>query len=141
MRRLQEEGSITDTAPARYCYIVAKFVFLEELRRPLKRRKSERRRMYRSVSILHLLNRPQHLGNCRRHLLPGILLGCKLPLAGLGQLVIFGAPIVLRRTPFRFDPSTTLQAMKSRIERVKPRWQPLTIGHSKFGQCKPTFAR
>jgi len=32
-RRLEEEGSITD-APARYCYIVAKFVFLEYLRRP-----------------------------------------------------------------------------------------------------------
>lgn len=34
MRRLEEEGSISDTAPARYCYIVAKYVFLEELRRP-----------------------------------------------------------------------------------------------------------
>ena len=34
MRRLEEEGSIDNTPPARYCYIVAKFVFLEELRRP-----------------------------------------------------------------------------------------------------------
>jgi DNA-directed RNA polymerase specialized sigma24 family protein len=31
-RRLQEEGEISDTPPARYCYIVAKFVFLEYLR-------------------------------------------------------------------------------------------------------------
>jgi DNA-directed RNA polymerase specialized sigma24 family protein len=32
-RRLEEEGTITVTTPARYCYIVAKFVFLEYLRR------------------------------------------------------------------------------------------------------------
>ena len=32
-RRLEEEGSITDTTPAHYSYIVAKFVFLEYLRR------------------------------------------------------------------------------------------------------------
>lgn len=32
-RRLEEEGEITDTPPARYCYIVAKFVFLEYVRR------------------------------------------------------------------------------------------------------------
>jgi DNA-directed RNA polymerase specialized sigma24 family protein len=32
-RRLQEEGAIED-APARYCYIVARFVFLESLRTP-----------------------------------------------------------------------------------------------------------
>jgi DNA-directed RNA polymerase specialized sigma24 family protein len=32
-RRLEEEGAITD-APARYCYIVARYVFLEYLRRP-----------------------------------------------------------------------------------------------------------
>ena len=31
-RRLEEEGSITSTAPAQYCYITAKFVFLEYLR-------------------------------------------------------------------------------------------------------------
>jgi len=31
-RRLEEQGSITDTTPAHYCYIVAKFVFLEHLR-------------------------------------------------------------------------------------------------------------
>jgi len=33
-RRLEETGSIDDVVPARYCYIVAKFVFLESLRRP-----------------------------------------------------------------------------------------------------------
>ena len=32
-RRLEEEGSITDASPAHYCYITAKFVFLEYLRR------------------------------------------------------------------------------------------------------------
>ena len=33
-RRLEEEGRITDAPPARYCYIVAKFVLLEHLRDP-----------------------------------------------------------------------------------------------------------
>jgi DNA-directed RNA polymerase specialized sigma24 family protein len=32
-RRLEEEGAISDTPPARYCYIVARFVFLEYVRR------------------------------------------------------------------------------------------------------------
>ena len=32
-RRLEEEGATEGAAPARYCYIVAKFVFLEQLRR------------------------------------------------------------------------------------------------------------
>ena len=32
-RRLEEEGAIDSTSPAHYCYIVAKFVFLEYLRR------------------------------------------------------------------------------------------------------------
>jgi len=34
MRRFQEESSVSNTPPARYCYIIAKFVFLEHLRRP-----------------------------------------------------------------------------------------------------------
>ena len=33
-RRLEEEGQIVDAAPAQYCYIMAKFVFLEFLREP-----------------------------------------------------------------------------------------------------------
>lgn len=33
-RRLEEAGTITDATPARYCYIVAKFVLLEHLRDP-----------------------------------------------------------------------------------------------------------
>lgn len=33
-RRLEEEGSIVSDAPAHYCYIVARYVFLEYLRRP-----------------------------------------------------------------------------------------------------------
>lgn len=32
-RRLEEQGTIEDLPPGRYCYIVAKFVFLEALRR------------------------------------------------------------------------------------------------------------
>jgi DNA-directed RNA polymerase specialized sigma24 family protein len=31
-RRIEEEGSITSDTPAKYCYIVARFVFLEYLR-------------------------------------------------------------------------------------------------------------
>ena len=31
-RRLEEEGEITGETPARYCYIVARFVFMEHLR-------------------------------------------------------------------------------------------------------------
>ena len=31
-RRLEEEGSIDSDSPARYCYIVARFVFMEHLR-------------------------------------------------------------------------------------------------------------
>ncbi|MGH9856655.1 MAG: hypothetical protein ACRD4B_02310 [Acidobacteriota bacterium] len=33
-RRLEEEGAITIDTPAHYCYIVARFVFLESLKRP-----------------------------------------------------------------------------------------------------------
>jgi DNA-directed RNA polymerase specialized sigma24 family protein len=33
-RRLQEEGSITSDTPAHYCFITARFVFLEHLRKP-----------------------------------------------------------------------------------------------------------
>jgi DNA-directed RNA polymerase specialized sigma24 family protein len=39
-RRLEEEGGITSASPARYCYIVARFVFLEYLRTPLNRQVS-----------------------------------------------------------------------------------------------------
>ena len=31
-RRLEQHGTITDTPPAKYCYITAKFIFLEDLR-------------------------------------------------------------------------------------------------------------
>ena len=33
-RRLREAGSITGVAPAQFCYITARYVFLEDLRRP-----------------------------------------------------------------------------------------------------------
>ena len=39
-RKLEEQGSITDSPPARYCYIVARFVFLEYLRGADHRRAS-----------------------------------------------------------------------------------------------------
>lgn len=35
-RRLADQGSITDRPPAHYCYIVARFVFLEYHRRPAR---------------------------------------------------------------------------------------------------------
>jgi DNA-directed RNA polymerase specialized sigma24 family protein len=35
-RRLEEEGAIEGDAPARYCYIVARFVFMEHLRETQK---------------------------------------------------------------------------------------------------------
>jgi DNA-directed RNA polymerase specialized sigma24 family protein len=35
-RRLEEEGAIETDAPARYCYIVARFVFMEHLRETQK---------------------------------------------------------------------------------------------------------
>jgi DNA-directed RNA polymerase specialized sigma24 family protein len=38
--KLQEQGTITDLSPAHYCYVVAKFVFLEDLRRPERKQKS-----------------------------------------------------------------------------------------------------
>ena len=40
-RRLEEQGTITDATPARYCYIVAKFVLLEHLRDPGRPRGGE----------------------------------------------------------------------------------------------------
>ena len=39
-RKLEEQGEITDTTPARYCYIVARFVFLEYVRAAERRHKS-----------------------------------------------------------------------------------------------------
>jgi DNA-directed RNA polymerase specialized sigma24 family protein len=37
VRRLDEEGAITCASPAHYCYIIAKYVFLEYHRQPLSR--------------------------------------------------------------------------------------------------------
>ena len=36
-RRLDEEGAITGASPAHYCYIIAKYVFLEYQRQPVHR--------------------------------------------------------------------------------------------------------
>ena len=38
--KLQEQGTITDLSPAHYCYVVAKFVFLEHLRQPERKESS-----------------------------------------------------------------------------------------------------
>jgi len=38
--KLQEQGKITDLSPAHYCYVTARFVFLEHLRRPEQKQKS-----------------------------------------------------------------------------------------------------
>lgn len=61
-RRLHEEEAIADAPPARYCYIVAKFVFLESLRNP------EHRRVDRPSSAL---SEPAAVAE-----LPDILLEC-----------------------------------------------------------------
>src|SRR5262249_28291281 len=39
-RKLEEQGAITDTPPARYCYIVARFVLLEHARAADRRQTS-----------------------------------------------------------------------------------------------------
>src|SRR5262249_32371115 len=41
-RRLEEEGNIVSDAPAHYCYIVARFVFLESLRQEQPRASVEK---------------------------------------------------------------------------------------------------
>jgi len=38
--KLQEQGTITDLSPAHYCYVTAKFVFLEHLREPERKQTS-----------------------------------------------------------------------------------------------------
>src|SRR5215472_7874664 len=38
--KLEEQGTITDLSPAHYCYVTARFVFLEHLRRPEHKQKS-----------------------------------------------------------------------------------------------------
>jgi hypothetical protein len=37
VRKLEEKGDIIGLSPARYCYVVAKFVFLENMRAPENR--------------------------------------------------------------------------------------------------------
>lgn len=59
-RRLEEQGSITDAPPARYCYIVAKFVLLEHLRDPEVRR-------IRDVDILERARGPVAAPDDRAH--------------------------------------------------------------------------
>lgn len=36
-RRLEEEGNVETDSPAKYCYTVARFVFMEQLRSPISR--------------------------------------------------------------------------------------------------------
>lgn len=38
--KLQEQGEITDLSPAHYCYVIARFVYLEHLRQPEHKHKS-----------------------------------------------------------------------------------------------------
>jgi RNA polymerase sigma factor (sigma-70 family) len=38
--KLQEQGEITDLSPAHYCYVTARFVYLEHLRQPEHKHKS-----------------------------------------------------------------------------------------------------
>src|SRR5262245_42528417 len=71
-RRLEEEGSITTDAPARYCYIVARFVLLEWLRVKKKHESlDEQQAMLIAESDHHkqdVEKRSEHLERCMRNL-------------------------------------------------------------------------
>src|SRR5438045_1410329 len=73
--------------------------------------------MDRSLSKMRLLGRSQHLGHRRSQFLPSVFLHFGLPMPGLGELVVFRAPVILRCSPVRFDPAAPLQTMQGGIER------------------------
>ena len=50
-RRLEEQGTITDATPARYCYIVAKFVLHEYWRDAARRRDVAERQLREAATI------------------------------------------------------------------------------------------
>jgi RNA polymerase sigma factor (sigma-70 family) len=60
MRRFHENASVSGTPPARYCYIVAKFVFLEHLRRP-KRAESDLELLQRIPASAGMPNKDENL--------------------------------------------------------------------------------
>jgi DNA-directed RNA polymerase specialized sigma24 family protein len=76
-RRLEESGTITDATPAQYCYITAKFVFYEYLRR--REAEAAFQHNLSSPKILVTASQPAndlqekmlvHLENCLERLAP-----------------------------------------------------------------------
>src|SRR5213592_3376249 len=65
-----------------------------------------------------LLGNFQHLSNRRREFPPGAFFRLELLPAAPRQLVILGAPVVLRSPPFGLDPTSPLQSMQGGIERT-----------------------
>src|SRR5260370_39743860 len=56
----------------------------------------------------------QHQADGGRQLLPGALLGRELLAAGVGELAVLGAPVVLRLSPAGADPAAPLEAVPRR---------------------------
>src|SRR5258708_7492349 len=71
-----------------------------------------------SLSMPDLLCGSEHLRHRGGQLDPVALLDFKLPAPARGELVVFGAPIVLRSPPASLDPAAPLQAMQGRIQRA-----------------------
>src|SRR6202167_2397823 len=83
------------------------------------RRKRERRRMRKSLSMDTLLNGSEDLCNGCRQGFPGVLLDRELLASALGQLVVLGAAIVVGSTPARFDPAAALEPVKRGGEKAQ----------------------
>jgi DNA-directed RNA polymerase specialized sigma24 family protein len=67
-RRLEEEGAIVTETPAKYCYIVARFVFMEHLREADKRTDAldeiRRQKSGRDAAAAEVNDRKETLLNC-----------------------------------------------------------------------------
>src|SRR5438067_1579370 len=59
----------------------------------------------------------EHLGHRVRQLYPGFLLHFEPLASALGQLVIFGAPVIFGNAPTSLDPAAPLQPMERGIQR------------------------
>src|SRR5262245_23884972 len=79
-------------------------------------RRSERNRRKTSLTIASCLYALDDLGDDGAQFAPGrdLLLQARAP--AFSQLVVFRAPVVVRRAPRRFDPSSTFEPMQGGIE-------------------------
>lgn len=88
-RRLEEEGEIESDSPAKYCYIVARFVLMEHLRETQKDKI-----LFEGLSRQHPnLNIAQHSANEereRKERMLNCLEKCTLQLDPIGQKIITG---------------------------------------------------